>query len=538
MRVRTTLLKTFAGVVAGTLLLAACGGTSSSEGDGNKSSTGAINVDWASGNASLDPASACAADDASLIHNLYPTLTAYGSKPGPDGTTQYDPTKIVPSFATSWEISDDGKTYTFALHEGAKFDDGSAIDAAAVKYSLERAITTGACGAFYLQAGLMDPPLVKTIDASDASTLVITLTQPNSDFLAGLATPAGSIVNPKDVEANGGVKPKGTNEWMASHIAGGAGPYLLDSYQPSSKVVLKANPDYFGTKPANKQITISYVTAPSTLLLRSKSGAADVTLGMPLQSVQSLESESCCRVIANDAPQFAQVALSNVTAPLDNVKFRQALTLATPFQDLLDKVAFGFGSLFYGPVVPAAAGFYEAGSKPIETDIAAAKAALAESGIKTPAEVTMIVNSASQATVQLATALQGAWAEIGVNLKINQLPPAEFVPTYTTGKYQMALTVESPGVPTAAYQLTLTSSCTSMFNNSKVCIPGLDDRLNKARTVSPEEAAPIFAEITEMWRANWPRIPLYAAQGVAVLNKSVDQYFFAKFVDFSTWSLK
>ncbi|WP_459983313.1 ABC transporter substrate-binding protein [Nocardioides sp. AN3] len=497
-----------------------------------------INVDWATGNASLDPASACAADDTSLIHNLYPTLTTYGVKAGPEGTAQYDPSKIVPSFATAWKVSPDGKTYTFTLHQGAKFDDGSPIDAAAVKYSIERAITTGACGAFYLQAGLMAPPLVSTIETPDASTVVMKLSRPNADFLAGLATPAGSIVNPKIVEAHGGVKAHGTNEWMASHVAGGAGPYVLESYQPNNKVVLKANAAYFGTKPANTQINISYVTAPSTLLIRAKSGASDVTLGMPLQSAKSLSSEACCRVIANDAPQFAQVALSNVTAPLDNEKVRQALTLATPFQDLLKNIAFGFGSLFYGPVVPNVAGYDAAGSKPVDFDLAAAKKALAESGVKTPLDLSMIVNSASPAAVQLAVALQGAWADLDVNLQVKQMAPSEFTPTYTTGKFQSALTIEGPGVPTASYQLTLTSSCSSMFNNAKVCIPGLDALLDKARAAGPADSAPIYAQITQLWRQDWPRIPLYSAQGVTVLNKKVDQYQYAKFVDFSTWSLK
>src|SRR4051794_25897386 len=74
------LLKTAVGAAAGVLLLSACGGNSSGT---SSSASGVLNVDWATGNASIDPASACAADDTSLIHNLYPTLTTYGVKDGP-----------------------------------------------------------------------------------------------------------------------------------------------------------------------------------------------------------------------------------------------------------------------------------------------------------------------------------------------------------------------------------------------------------------------------------------------------------------------
>lgn len=518
---------------AGGLALAACTASSSGAADG---SSGVIHVDWATGNTTLDPASACAADDASLIHNLYATLTTYGTTSGPDDTSQYDPADIVPSFAKSWDISADGKTYTFHLHTGAKFADGTPMDSAAVKYSIERVVKTGACGAFYLQAGLMAPPLISSIETPDAATVIFKLSRPNVDFLAGLATHAGSIVDPKAVEAHGGVKAGAPNEWMAGHVAG-AGPYILSAYDPNNRAVLKANPNYFGAKPANKEIDISYVTAPSTLLLNAKSGAADVTLGLPLQSAKNLASASCCRVIANDAPQFAQVALSNATAPLNNVKLREALTLATPYQDILNKIAYGYGRLFYGPVVPNVAGYDAAGSAPVTYNLTAAKQALAASGLPTPVSFTMIVNGAAPAAVQLATALQGAWKDIGVNAQVKQLAPSDFTPTYTAGKFQAAVTIEGPGVPTASYQLTLTSSCGSMFNNAKVCIPGLDAQLDKARAEGPSKAASTYAAITALWRKYWPRIPLYSAQGVTVLSKSVTHYYYSKFVDFSTWTV-
>jgi peptide/nickel transport system substrate-binding protein len=523
-------------VVVATLLVAGC--SSSSDSPVSGASAQRITVDWATGNTTLDPAAACNQDDLSLIHNTYATLTQYATEAGPKGTTQYDPTKIVPSFATKWTVSPDGKTYTFTLASGAKFSDGSPMDSSAVKFSVERVLGSGTCAGFYLQGGDIIPALIQKVEAPDPTTVVFTLARPSGDFLAGLATPAGSIVNPKVVNANGGVKPNTPNEYMASHVAGG-GPYVLESYAPNNQAVLKANPDYYGPKPKTAEIDINYVTSPATLLLKAKSGAADVTLGMPLQSVKSLTGNACCTIVDNQAPAFAQIALKNTVAPLNNVDFRKALTLAVPYQDILKNVAYGYGSLFYGPIVPAAVGYDADKSKPLTTDMAAAKAALAASGIKTPVDLTMIVNSTSPVAVQLATAVQGVWKQLGVNLKVQSLAPSEFTPKYTGGDYQAALNIEGPGVPTAGYQLTLTAKCDSPFNNAKVCVNGLDALLAKARATSDKsQADAYYSQITDLWKAQYPRIPLYSADSVTVLSKSVASFSFAKFLDFSSWTVK
>jgi peptide/nickel transport system substrate-binding protein len=524
-------------VAAAGLLTAGCT-SSSADATGSESPAKRIVVDWATGNTTLDPAAACNQDDLSLIHNTYATLTEYGTKDGPEGTSQYDPKKIVPSFATKWAISSDGKTYTFTLRPEAKFSDGSPMDAEAVKFSVERVLGSGTCAGFYLQAGDIIPNLIKKVEAPDATTVIFTLARPSGDFLAGLATPAGSIVNPKVVNANGGVQPNTRNEYMASHIAGG-GPYVLASYAPNNKAVLKANANYYGNPPKTPEIEINYVTSASTLLLKAKSKAADVTLGMPLQSLESLKSNDCCTIIDNPAPSFAQVALKNTMAPLNNVQFRKGLTLAVPYEDILKNVAYGYGSLFYGPVVPAAVGYDADGSKQLQTDLGAAKAAIVASGVKTPVDLTMIVNSTSPVAVQLATAIQGVWKEIGVNLKVQALAPAEFTPKYTGGDYQTVLNIEGPGVPTAGYQLTLTAKCDSPFNNAKVCVDGLDQLLVKARAASDQaEADRYYAQITDLWREQYPRIPLYSADNVTVLSKSVKNFSYAKFLDFSSWTVQ
>jgi hypothetical protein len=118
-----------------------------------------------------------------LIGNLYSRLTQYGSKPGPDGTTQIDPSKLEPYAAESWTISDDGKTYTFKLRAGAKFPSGKPVDAEAVTYSFDRALKMNGCGGYFLHDGLLDPPLISSVDAKDATTVVFNLSQADPNAL-------------------------------------------------------------------------------------------------------------------------------------------------------------------------------------------------------------------------------------------------------------------------------------------------------------------------------------------------------------------
>lgn len=272
---------------------------------------------------------------------MYVRLTQYGAKEGPEETTEFDPGNIEPYFAESIDISDDGLVYTFKLPQGAKFPSGEPVDAAAVKYSLERTIKMGGCGGYFVYDGIYEPPLIKSIETPDATTVVITLSVPNANFLQDMAQPAASIVDRTVVEANGGVKEGELNEYMSSHTAG-SGPFLLEEYEPNKRAVLTANPDFFAEPPASDRILVNFVNSDPTLLLQARSGQADVTLGMTKQSANSLREDPCCKVIANQDPTFWEIIGTPwKKKPWDNQKFREAVTYAVPYEDIIEKVAFG-----------------------------------------------------------------------------------------------------------------------------------------------------------------------------------------------------
>ena len=522
--------------------LAACGGSyDKSSGDGGGSPAqkggGPLKVNVAVAPGTLDPASGCGNNDLTLIGNLYSRLTQYGSKPGPDGTTEVDPGKIEPYAAESWTISKDGKTYTFKLRPGMKFPSGKPVDAQAVKYSFERTLKMNGCGGYFLQDGLLAPALIKSIVAKDPTTVVFKLSQPDPNALQAWAQPAASIVDASVVDANGGVKKDSVNQYMASHAAG-AGAYLLDSYEPNKSAVLKANPDYVGpNEPASQEIRITFVNSDPTLLLQAKSGDADVTIGLSKQSVKSLENAKGVRVVANDSPLSEQIGLPNTKAPFDNKTFREALAYALPYQQIVDKAAFGYGRLFSGPLQPIFPEYDPKIGAPPKYDPAKAKQLVQQSGVKTPVTVEMVVQEGNSADQQIATIAQGEWRKLGVNVKIRNLPASEYITGVQQHKYQSYVRLDGPGVIDPGYYLGYDLLCKIPFNLSEICIPQADKLLAQARNETDDaKRKALYDQISRLWLADWPKIHVYGDKQVTVLSDRVKSYYYSHEPDFRTWA--
>lgn len=525
------------------VLVAACGGSYNDSSEGGNASSGGeaadapLKVNMAVAPGTLDPASGCGANDLAMIGSLYTRLTQYGSKSGPDGTTEVDPSKIEPYAAESWDISEDGKTYTFKLRAGAKFPSGKPVDAQAVKYSFERALTMNGCGGYFLHDGLLDPPLIEEIEVKDPTTVVFHLSQADPNALQAWAQPAASIVDASVVDANGGVKKDSVNEYMASHVAG-AGPYLLESYEPNKSAVLTANPDFVGEpKPAAKTIRINFINSDPTLLLQAKSGDADITLGLSKQSAKSLEGNAGTKVVAHDTPMSVQIGLPNSKAPFNDVKVREALALALPYEDIVENVALGYGRLFSGPLQPVFPEYDESIGGAPTYDPARAQELIKESGLKTPVTVEMAIQDGNSADRQVATIAQGEWRKLGIEVKLRTLPAAEYITGVQEHKYQSYVRLDGPGVIDPGYYLGYDMLCDIGFNLSEVCIPEADKLAAEARNeTDAEKRKALYQQISKLWLADSPKIQVYADKHVTVLSDRVKTYFYSHEPDFRTWS--
>lgn len=532
-RVRRAVPLVFAALAGSTVLVvtAAYGSTHSA------TASETLVVNYAVPPQSLDPASDCSIEDISLMSNLYVTLLKYAPKAGAvPGTTQEDPTRFQGVLARSWTVTDGGKTLTFKLRP-SKFPSGRPVDAKAVKYSFERAIEQGGCGQYFMTAA-QGPQIYKSITAVDPTTLVIKLSRAEPLVLHTLTQANTGIVDPELIEAHGGIQKNRPNQWLASHYAG-SGAYEVESYDPGRQLVLKANPDFVGPNAKTPRIIVNFVTSDATLLLQARAGRADVTIGLTKKSVASLRNNPCCQVIATPAAAWQLIALPNQVPPFDNAKLRQALTYAVPYQQILDRVAFGYGQLFYGPYPPAFPQFNKAIERPRSFDPKKAAALLKASGVSTPVNVELVIREGVNDQEQIATIVQNTWRDLGVNVRIRKLSAAEYQNAISAQKKTYAIIrFDGPSVPDPAWLLDYDMRCTSIFNTSNYCNKKAEALLDKVHpTVNREARQAVWNQIARIWVGDSPRIPVYAESSTIVMKKGVKGYRFAQDdLFFNLWS--
>jgi peptide/nickel transport system substrate-binding protein len=485
-------------------------------------------VNYALPPASLDPNEASGLADAGFISNMYVTLLKYGTKRGANGFPEDDLTKIEPYLATRWRQQDGGRTWVFTLRRGAVFADGSPMDANAVKYSFDRINKRVSIGSVFLNAN--NPVgFVTSVEAPNPTTVIVRLKSPskNVDY-ADMHTYANlSIVNPRVVEANGGIDPRRPNVWMASHAAGG-GPYVLQEYDPNRRAVLVANPRFFGPKPREPRVIVNFVKSDPTLLFQATARRADVTVGLTLQSTASLRGNSCCQVVANSFQTMVLLALPNAHPPFNNKLFRQALSYAVPYAGLIRTVAYGYAKSYYGPYPPAFSNYNAKIAKPRQYDVARARRLLEQSGVRTPVSIDLIVREGLNDDAQIAVAVQASWRQLGVNVNIKTLTAAQYASArYTTSDRTYAL-IEQRSLVFGDPAWTLTSEvpCSSIVNTSDYCSPTLEALLDRILDTPRNRRQPLWDQFARVWVADAPRIPIYSPQYVVALKRGVRYYHF------------
>lgn len=528
-----------AGAVAA-LLAAGCGTQSQPTGPakddgsgGSPASTGAggpLRVVAAQPPARLDPANLVDLPS-SILSNFYVQLVKFGETDNGSDTQRIDQSKLEPYLATSWKDSAGGKTWTFTLKPGLKFASGTAVDAAAVKYSLERALK--GISSYFVSDGL--PGNVKSIAAPAADTVVVHLAAPDPHFPAVMALPGSSIVDPSVVSKQG-------KAYLDSHEAG-SGPYQLADYQPNRSMVLKARPGFAqwaGWGPASKEIDVDYAPDDSAFLLKVRSKQADVAIGLTKQSVSSLQSSSDHKVVVSATAVDEQVLLPWKKGPWKSADVRKAAALAVPYDGIVKSVAKGYAAPFYGPLNPGLGHYSKDLSAPMQTDVDQAKQLIQQSGVKTPINVTLTIDQGNTTHQQIATLLQSAWKAIGINLKISQQPAAAYNDAMFGHKVEAALRLDGPAYLDPGFFLGYDMRCETVgagTNPGDICIPAADKLLDAARASGDETAnQQRYDQITKLWREQSPKIWIYNDREATVLSPQIKEWRWDPNGTMFTWS--
>jgi peptide/nickel transport system substrate-binding protein len=174
---------------------------------------------------------------------------------------------------------------------------------------------------------------------------------------------------------------------------------------------------------------------------------------------------------------------------------------------------------------------------PRTQNIAKAKALIAASGVSTPVTVQLDIQAGNSNDEQVATIVQGTWAQLGVNVQINKLSASDYINKLETHKSQAFIRLDGPGVIEAGYFLGYDLKCGVSFNLVAVCIPAADKIWAKARKeTNKAKRQAMWNQIAKLWNTQSPKIPVYGDKYTSVVNKRVKTYFYSHEIDFSGWS--
>jgi peptide/nickel transport system substrate-binding protein len=337
--------------------------------------------------------------EAAYMANVYEQLLRIN----PPGSAE----PYTPLLAESWEASADGLTWTFNLRDGVTFHDGEPMNADAVVKSLDAARTSG--GASFIWW------MVDSIEAVDDLTVQINLTVAAPIDLIASSLYGTWIVSPAALDAAAADE----NYWADGKEAG-TGPYVIESYVPDQEIVFQAYENYWGGWEDNQYDTVLVQIVPEALTQQQmlESGDVDLVTRIPSENYASFRDNPDFTYF--EEPSFFNYIgyFNTLRAPLDNVKVRQALSYAIPYDDIIAIGAKGLGTQSRGPV-PAGVFPWSADVPQYTYDIEKAKALLTEAGYEGGGFSIRMTYAAENATEEaFAPLIKDSFAQIGVDVTI------------------------------------------------------------------------------------------------------------------------
>lgn len=355
--------------------------------------------------------------------NCYDRLIRFKPVPLPDGAGgTFNMTEFEPELAESWQEGSDGMSLTFKLRE-AKFHSGRPVTAKDVKWSLDRAVSIGGFATTQMAAGSLEKP--EQFVALDDRTFRVDFVRKDKLTLPNLAVTIPFVFDSELAVKNGGGDPW-AKEWLKNNVAG-SGAFRIESWKPGVETIYVRNDAWASGKlPTLRRVITRDIPSPSTRRALLERGDADISYNLPPKDAKDLaESSGKIKVVGVPVPNALwSLCLNVATGPFTDVRLRQAVAWAMPYDKIMQASLFGRGvAMWGGPEKPTAAWPQPL---PYTTDLARAKALVAEaapSGLSTA-----LIFDAGAATIAepMAVLIKEALAPLGINVELSKVPGANF----------------------------------------------------------------------------------------------------------------
>lgn len=454
----------------------------------------------------LDPAFVDDGESSKIICNIYEGLLKYKA-----GSTE-----LEPCLADSWTISEDGKIYTFKLHKGIKFQDGTPFNAEAVKYTVDRQLPPNATEDMPYASFTFGP--VTKVDVIDDLTVQFTLNDKYTPFLANLAMSlAAPIVSPTAAKAANG----NLNEAPV-----GTGPFKFEKWDKGQSVTLVRNEDYWGTKAKISKLIFKFTKENAVRASELISGSVDAIDGVDPNDIKTLEN-SKLSIFKDKGMNINYMAFNCSRAPFNDPKLREAISYAINREELVKFLYQGYSDLANSPLPNFMPG-YDKDVKPYGYDPEKAKSMLKDLG-KENLTIKMITypNPRPYNSVngqKLAESIQAYLAKVGVKATIDTYEWKDYKTRVGNGEGDMMFYgwIGDNGDPDNFLSLFETKEIKTTLNSAKYSSTEVDALLVKARALpNGEERNKAYMEIQQIVAKDAPWLPISNALTMAAYKPSV-----------------
>lgn len=351
---------------------------------------------------------------------------------GTDGNS-----KIVPSLAESWDISDDGLEYTFHLRQGVKFHNGNDFTAEDVAYTFHRMLTVEGGvntefidqikGADELLAGETDT--LEGVEVVDDYTIKVTLKEPFAGFLASISSPGVSIYDSEATEA------AGDQFGMDPAVTVGTGPFEFASWSFNNQLVLTRNEDYWKGASGLPGVVIKIIPDTETQSMMFESGELDILdLDYAADSADRFTETYPDQIVQGPRVGIVYFTMNFNKEPFQDVRVRKAVQMSIDRQAILDALYGGRGQVEQGIFPHGLIGF-NPDQEEIKYDPEAAKALLAEAGYADGFDMEIAADSSASDTMTMALEIvSDQLAEVGIRAEIKNYDESTWLETRKSGE--------------------------------------------------------------------------------------------------------
>jgi peptide/nickel transport system substrate-binding protein len=473
----------------------------------------------------LDPEFGQATRANELIKNIYAQWVHYTPIKTTNGDFKANLKNVVGEALSSFKQAPDG-TVTMTIRPGLKTAAGNPLTADDLVYKIQRSLGLNAGSVFDFNIlGLTKPEQVTKVNDT-----TITIKLPSASPILGpmLRDQDAGLVDATVLKTHATSADPWAHDWLAQNGTAGTGAYQISQNVPGQKIVLTANPNYWGPKPYFTTVVLQVIPSAQTRILLLQNGSIDIAEDLSLNDALRLKGKSGVKIVS--APTVNQDLFGMVAdkKPFNNLLVRQAIAYAVPYQQLVTGVLKGQAKVAKGVWPENSIWFKKAAPWPYKLDPAKAKALLKQAGYAKGLSFTVEVSTADADAQALAVPLQTALKNVGVTMNIKTLSAAQF--QSDLGKRSMSAWIQSnlgSYVDDPYYQTYLWYGTKSVLNWFKFSNKVVDSASAQfAKVLTPAKKNALALQVQQQLNKDVPLISLGEPNFVLAMRSDIKGFLY------------